>query len=65
MTNICPKNGDFIRYFSVAEGRWVGGVFIGMFFGQPVIGSAEGNVGIVEHDQIEFKQLNDLSSTEE
>lgn len=52
-----PKNGDFIQYLSVAEGRWVGGKFIGMFLGRHVVGSAEGNVGTVEADQIRFAEL--------
>lgn len=51
-----PKSGEYIQYFSVAEGRWCGGKFIGMFLGRHVVGSAEGNVGIVEADQIRFAE---------
>lgn len=51
-----PKSGEFIQYFSVAAGRWVGGKFIGMFLGRHVVGSAEGNVGTVDADQIRFAE---------
>ena len=51
-----PKSGEFIQYFSVAEGRWVGGKFIGMFLGLYVVGSAEGNIGTVKDGQIKFAE---------
>lgn len=47
-----PESGECIQYFSVAEGRWCGGKFIGIHMGRVIVGSAEGNVGPVEFDQI-------------